>query len=195
MKKILVVSFLMVLGSCLSNAMVHVIQFSYPSYTAPGLSVVVGDTILWKGDFSKFPLSSTSVPDGAGAFGATEGSELKYVVKVTGTYQYQCDAYKSSGMVGYFTAAESEKADSRSGSKEMVYINYMSHAFHLVASDVVAHSDYTVTISTVNGKQVYSGVLKAEEKDKWIATDQFLPGTYILSVTDGTHSFGRRFTL
>lgn len=194
MKTTILFSFLLLTACLHLKATVHTINFSFPSYSASGLSVLVGDTILWKGDFSKFPMSSVSVPEGAGVFGAQKGNEFRYVVRAEGTYKYQCDTYKSDGMVAYFTASLTEKTDSRDGGTPMVYINYVSHAFHLVTTDIIAHNDYTVTIASVNGRQVYSGVLKAGEKDKWIATEEFSSGTYILTVTDGTHSFGRKFT-
>lgn len=174
-------------------ARVHSINFSFPSYSVTGLSVVVGDTICWKGDFSKYPLSSVSVPEGASAFLCKEGNTFSYVVSHAGMYKYQCDAYKTEGMNAYFTAALTEKADTRGGSA-MVYINYVGHSFHLVATDAVPHSDYTITIASVTGLKVYEGVLKATEKDKWIATESFPTGTYILTATDGTHSFGRKFS-
>ncbi len=194
MRSIFTLFFLLLVGCpVFLRATVHVINFSYPSYSVTGISVLVGDTITWKGDFSKFPLSSVAVPDGANAFGCQSGNVFSYVVKAVGTYKYQCDTYKNDGMVAYFTASLTEKADTRGGSA-MVYINYFGHAFHLVTSDAIPHNDYTVTIASVTGLKIYEGVLKAQEKDKWIATEAFPSGTYILTATDGTHSFGRKFS-
>jgi len=174
-------------------ATTHLVYVSYPSFSPSGLSVTIGDTIFWKGDLSKFPIASLSVPENAQAFNVNDGTTFSYVVKVTGTYKYQCEEYKNAGMSGYFIALEPEKGtENNDGS--MVYINYYSHAFHLVTTDAIPHSNYTVTIATATGKEVYKSMLNSTEKDKWVATTEFLPGTYMLTVTDGTHSFGRKFT-
>ncbi len=67
-------------------------------------SANVGDTISWRGDFSAHPLSATLVPAGAMAFSNFTGSQFDYVIKVPGTYRYQCNVHFSIGMVGSFTA-------------------------------------------------------------------------------------------
>lgn len=177
-----------------TNATVHVINFSFPEYSPNGLSVKVGDTILWKGDFDKFPLSSVTAPTGANLFVCEKGKTFSYVVAIAGTYKYQCEKYKTDKMSGYFIALAQDTNAETKGGDAMVYINYFSHAFHLVTPVAVPHNTYTITIAAVNGKNIYTGELKADEKDKWIATEEFPSGTYILSATDGTHTFGRKFT-
>ncbi|HLP51816.1 MAG TPA: hypothetical protein VK154_13100 [Chitinophagales bacterium] len=175
------------------GATTHVIYFAYPSYSPSGLSVYVGDTIVWEGDFAKFPISATSLPAGASSFAKQDGDSFTYVVQFAGSYKYQCDTYKQDKMIGYFVATVEDKTQKRD-ENSMVYINYFSHAFHLVTPDVIPHNAYTVTIAKVNGDVVYKGELKPADKDMWIATEHFTPGTYLLTATDGTHSFGRKFT-
>lgn len=90
------------------QATTHVVQFGGSfgiTYSPNSLSVSVGDTLKWEGDFGVHPLSSTSVPAGALNFLQSSGSVFSYVVTVAGTYQYQCDVHFSLGMVGSFTAS------------------------------------------------------------------------------------------
>lgn len=175
------------------NATTHVIRFSYPSYTPSGFGVAVGDTVIWKGDFERFPLSSVSLPEGVAEFYRKDGSEFMYVVKQAGTYRYYCDTYKNDKMAGYFVATASSKPEIRDDDA-MVYINHIGHSFHLVTPDAIPHNVYTVTITHSSGKVVYAGYIKAEQKDVWVATDAYSTGSYELVVTDGKHTFGRRFT-
>lgn len=175
------------------HATTHIINFSYPSYSPSGLSVLVGDTILWKGPLDKFPLASTAVPVGAAVFGTEKGEDFRYVVTTAGTYKYQCPTYKADGMTGYFIALVIDKNEHQDDNS-MVFINFVSHAFHLTTTDVIPHGSYSITVASVSGEVIYKSELTANEKDKWIATETFPPGTYILTATDGTHSFGRRFT-
>jgi plastocyanin len=174
-------------------ATTHIIRFSYPAYSPSGFNVSVGDTVIWKGDFERFPLSSVSLPEGVAEFYRKDGSEFMYVVKQAGTYRYQCDTYKNDKMTGYFVATVNNKTEVRDD-EAMVYINAMGHSFHLVTPDAIPHSVYTITVTRSSGQVVYKGEIKADEKDKWIATEAYLTGSYELVVTDGKHTFGRRFT-
>ena len=108
---------LLVLLVCISAtafATVHIVQFGGPfgfTYSPSSMSVNVGDTIDWQGDFSFHPLSSTSVPVGALAFSNSIGLELVYQVLVAGTYQYHCDAHFTFGMTGSFVASSISGVD------------------------------------------------------------------------------------
>jgi plastocyanin len=193
MKKLYVLLFFALVITFSGSAMVHTIHFSYPAYSPSGLSVSVGDTVLFKGSFEKFPLLAISVPTGANSFGCEKGEDFMYVVAIEGTYKYQCPTYKTNGMVGYFTAVALDKT-APDNNYNMVYFNYVSHAFHINTTDALPHGNYTITVAKMNGEVIYKTELKAEERDKWIATENFPNGTYMLTATDGTHSFGRKFT-
>ncbi len=89
------------------SAATHVIQFGGTLglvYSPSSLSVTVGDTIRWEGDFSIHPLSSTTIPVGASSWHNGTGTVFDYVVAVAGTYNYHCDNHFSLGMVGSFDA-------------------------------------------------------------------------------------------
>jgi plastocyanin len=90
-----------------AHATTHIIQFGGAfgfAYSPSSLTVSVGDTIVWNGDFSVHPLSSTRVPPGAASFQNSSGSTFTYHVTIAGTYDYQCDLHFGIGMVGSFTA-------------------------------------------------------------------------------------------
>jgi plastocyanin len=74
------------------------------AYSPNFLSISVGDTIQWQGDFSTHPLSSATIPEAAPSWHNATGSVFDYVVIVAGTYEYQCDVHGGDGMVGSFVA-------------------------------------------------------------------------------------------
>ena len=91
-------------------AATHVVQFGGSfgfAYSPSNFSAKVGDTVEWEGDFSIHPLSSTTIPANAASWNNTSGTSFKYVIRVPGTYNYQCDVHVSIGMTGSFTASES----------------------------------------------------------------------------------------
>ncbi|MDP4229824.1 MAG: T9SS type A sorting domain-containing protein [Bacteroidota bacterium] len=74
------------------------------NYVPNALTVEVGDTIVFRGDFATYPLVSTSVPTGALPFGPiNSGTTFTYVVDVPGNYAYQNKIYASLGMKGSFS--------------------------------------------------------------------------------------------
>lgn len=92
------------------SATTHVIQFGGAvglTYSPNTLSVALGDTVEWIGDFSVHPLSSSTIPVGAAAWQNSVGTQFSYVVQVAGTYDYYCTVHGTSdgsGMAGSFTA-------------------------------------------------------------------------------------------
>lgn len=105
----LVIVGIMVLMVCQqSSAITHIITFGGSvgfAYSPNPLSVQVGDTIRWEGDFSTHPLSSVTIPSGAQTWHMGSGTTFSYPVKVAGEYQYHCDAHFTFGMTGTFTAS------------------------------------------------------------------------------------------
>ncbi len=114
--------FLFLAAATTASATIHVIDFGGSvgfNYDPNSLSVTVGDTIEWRGNFNLHPLSSTSVPGGAATFGNGSGSVYQYVVTAAGTYNYQCDNHFGSGMVGSFTASITSVGDDPSAQLPM----------------------------------------------------------------------------
>ncbi|MDP4199324.1 MAG: hypothetical protein Q8922_10670 [Bacteroidota bacterium] len=90
------------------RATTHVISFGgklHNKYTPASLTVAVGDTILWQGDFEDHPLTLTKAPSGAATFEHIEKGKLfRYIVTVAGNYTYECDKHSDQGMTGSFIA-------------------------------------------------------------------------------------------
>lgn len=77
------------------------------TYSPSSFTAMVGDTVMWMGDFTMHPLSSTTIPANATSWHESTGTSFSYVIKVPGTYHYQCDFHVSAGMTGTFDAQES----------------------------------------------------------------------------------------
>lgn len=170
----------------------HLIYFSYPTYSPSGLSVKVGDTLVWKGNFQSFPMVSRVVPQQATGFAADTGTTFSYVVTAEGTYQYFCSHFKEV-MKGYFIAQpRAEKNDT--AYNPVVYISYYGHAFHLLKPEPAVHKHYIVTVTNTAGVEVYRKDFSVTEKDTWVAIEAFLPGSYTIVATDGVHRFERKFS-
>ena len=118
MKRIYIPGLVIMLAlSGISRATTYTITFQNYSYTPKTLTNVnVGDTIVWQGadasqTFGLHPLASLQIPQGAAAFGVPAGNlpsgsgPYQYIVKVAGTYNYQCNNHFAFGMVGSFTAS------------------------------------------------------------------------------------------
>jgi len=68
-------------------ATTHLIQFGGSfglNYSPNTLTVNVGDTIRWQGNFSFHPLSSVTIPAGALSWTNTTGTVFTYVVQIPG---------------------------------------------------------------------------------------------------------------
>jgi plastocyanin len=108
---VLIISFFIIsLSSTVLNATNHIVEFGGTlgnNYSPEELSVEVGDTVTWEGNFSNHPLSSTSVPPGAASFQKNSGTSFSYPVQIAGTYIYECDFHVSLGMTGSFSATVS----------------------------------------------------------------------------------------
>lgn len=103
-----VLLFLMILSTSSVWAVTHIIKFGGPlgkKYSPASLAVNVGDTLVWIGDFDEHSLSLMKAPPGAAGFKSIQsGGTFRYIVKVAGHYDYQCDDHVDQGMIGSFTA-------------------------------------------------------------------------------------------
>ncbi len=84
----------------------HTIAFGGASFTPNTLNVSTGDTVVWTGAWAFHAIQSTTIPNGANAFGPTNANttSLTYIVSIAGTYNYQCNIHVGMGMTGSFTA-------------------------------------------------------------------------------------------
>jgi plastocyanin len=86
-------------------ATTHIVHFGDYFFSPNSFSAQVGDTVTWQGDFSMHNTTSESIPAGAApwSYGSTSDTTFSYVIKVAGTYHYECTFHVSLGMVGLFT--------------------------------------------------------------------------------------------
>ncbi len=96
-----------------ANAKTWTIMFTNFFYSDSSLTVNVGDTMVWSGDFGSHPLTLVTSPPGAATFShvlnGNSGANFQYIVTATGTYHYHCDNHFTPplNMTGSFTAVAS----------------------------------------------------------------------------------------
>jgi len=74
------------------------------AFSPSALTVKVGDTVTWQGDFATHPLVSgpnCGQPDGK--FSNTSGSTYSHTFMAAGTYPYSCNVHCGVGMKGVVT--------------------------------------------------------------------------------------------
>jgi len=159
-----------------AQATTHIIQFGGSlglTYSPNSLSVSVGDTIEWEGDFSMHPLSSTSVPTGAMSFHQPSGSVFTYPVTVAGSYNYRCDVHYSLGMIGSFTAsAATGIKNDRASFRPQAFSLGQNYPNPLNPSTVISYqigatSHVTLKVYNVLGEEVTTLVNKTEDPGKY----------------------------
>ena len=71
------------------------------NYSPNVQTVEVGDTIVWNGDFSTYPMDSTIVPADAAPLGPVfTGTTYTYIIEVSGTYYFRNKTWGALGMTG-----------------------------------------------------------------------------------------------
>jgi plastocyanin len=95
-------------GGTGGGATTNVIQFGGSlgsAYSPAALTVKVGDTVTWEGDFGAHPLvsgASCGQPDAK--FANSAGATFAYTFNTAGTYPYYCNVHCSSAnMKGVIT--------------------------------------------------------------------------------------------
>ncbi len=104
-----------ILSTSTLMATTHLIQFGGAfgfNYSPISLSVSVGDTLRWQGDFETHPLRSTTIPAGAQSWTNSIGTAFFYVVQIPGSYLYQCEVHAPE-MSGSFTATAATAVDDK----------------------------------------------------------------------------------
>jgi plastocyanin len=143
--------------SCDAYATKYTISFAYTYYTPNTLTVAIGDTVEWQGDFSIHPLVWDVIP--AGAKPDMEGSlatSLFYVVKVGGTYSYYCTAHGGpggQGMSGSFSTGESDVKASHQAKTDLFHIMpNPATRMTMIGFSLAQACTTVITISSSDGK-------------------------------------------
>ncbi|MFI5263173.1 MAG: T9SS type A sorting domain-containing protein [Candidatus Kapaibacterium sp.] len=173
MWEILSLLVMLVIGRESASAVtIHYIDFGGPIhgyvYTPNFLNVEVGDTIVWRGDFSQYALVSTSVPPGAKTIGpVNSGTTFSYPVEVAGSYSYQNTVYAGIGMKGSFSATVLPHGSLTNEGKDF-YLGLITPSYNYVGSIsyqafaiITTYYDNTVKIAyfDANGNEV-NGITK-----------------------------------
>ncbi|MEP7234334.1 MAG: T9SS type A sorting domain-containing protein [Ignavibacteriota bacterium] len=147
----------------------HIIRFGGTngySYSPNSMNVLVGDTIMWVGDFKFYSFEMNFVPSGAQTIGRdTTGDTLKYIVKVPGEYNYRSNKFVGIGMSGSFIATIPKYGLTNEGREfylAMLYPSYNSVApspafgDFTVSALISTHYDNEVRISYADqsGKEI-----------------------------------------
>jgi hypothetical protein len=136
------------------------------TYFPNALTFETGDTIIFRGDFTTYPIVSTSVPVGAEPIGPViSGTTYKYIVLVPGTYSYQNNTYAVIGMKGSFTSIllphGSQTNEGREFYLGMLYPSYNTISLPLQGTLkcyalITSYNDNVVTVSYYDesGKEI-----------------------------------------
>lgn len=189
-----------------AHATTHIIQFGGSLgivYSPKSLSISVGDTITWQGDFTMHPLSSTSVPAGAASFHQGSGSSFSYIVSVAGTYMYQCDIHFSLGMTGSFTAVATGVENAWNSSQpddfklEQNYPNPFNPTTAIQFS-VAKLSIVDLKIFDLGGREVETlvdGPMEAGAHQVTFDASRFASGIYFYRLQAGSFTATKKFVL
>ena len=143
-------------------AVTHVVQFGGSlgfAYSPKSLSAKVGDTVEWEGSFSTHPLSSTTIPTQAASWHNASGATFMYIIKVPGTYNYQCDVHFSLGMVGTFTATSAtEVLQPSSAAKQLDLQTIVLQSRNALVFSLPQAERVKVTLFTILGKEITTKV-------------------------------------
>jgi plastocyanin len=173
------------------HAAIHVVQFGGALglvYAPANFAANVGDTVQWNGAFSMHPLSSTTIPAGAATWHNATGTTFSYVIRVAGTYNYQCDLHIALGMIASFTAATSAVFPLANMAKkrapEIVFFSLAGKTF--IRLNMGAAEFVSVTFFTLGGKKAAVLVnTKLGSGSYDIPIPEIGPGSYFVRLIAG----------
>ena len=187
-------------------ATTHVVTFGGSlgfAYSPKSISVSVGDTIQWVGNFGTLPLSSTAIPLGAAAWHNETTNPFSYVVTLPGTYQYQCDNHSSLGMTGSFEAVTTGiDSHQRSATPTAFQLaqNYPNpfNPTTLIRFDVPKPAHVTMKLYDVTGQEVMTLVEGNEQPGQYSVTldaNDLASGVYLYRMQAGSFTQTRKLVL
>lgn len=171
-------------------------------YSPNTLSVHVGDTIVWDGTitlqtFEFHPLESTMRPAGADSIGMNTGWTYSYVVKMPGTYKFQCFYHSGSGMKGTITAVKADvKPEDQQNASSWNYPNPFSSAT-TIHYELTDPSVVNLDVFDLSGKEIYhlSGFQEAGLHDLLFKSGDLSSGTYLYRIKTGNAVIEHRMVL
>jgi len=170
----------------------HLVHFGDYFFSPDSFSAHVGDTVTWQGDFSMHNTVSESIPAGAAAWnhGLTSGTTdtaFSYVIKVAGTYHYECTVHVSLGMVGLFTvtaASAVRPTTAAPHSANSISVQALSHSGRLSLQLTLPQAEIvSFKIFNSAGRQVLSlGSLRLKAGANVIPLTALPSGSYHLKL-------------
>jgi plastocyanin len=164
----------------------YIIQFGNNngySYTPAEMQVNVGDTIIWKGDFSASSLSSLVVPTGAKDFKNGAEDIYTYVVRVAGEYDYESPDHFTNGMTGKFYATGINSLPVMDNSAPLYVVQEQGHyVLYSTLSTTTQTSDYRLNIYNMSGAMVVATTI--DLTNSRIDLPHLAAGNYIVRVAD-----------
>lgn len=164
------------------------------TYTPSNLTVNVGDTVVWQGDFSSHPLQSGTIPSGAAGFSQSSGTTFSYEVTEAGTYNYFCTFHSGNNMAGVIIALgaplsivkEPTVAMQLTFTPKNIQINFATGSEDLL----------DVRVTNILGQPMWNERVPTKTSMYTIATDNLTAGVYVLSIADGRKTIlTRKFML
>ena len=182
---LLAIAFLPFLSSAQT---VHQIQVANYQFTPNSITgVKIGDTIEWVWVSGVHTASSVSVPNGAASFDFSVSSgNVKYIVKVAGTYNYQCNFHGASGMTGSFVV-DAATSVSSINLNELILEPNPAHDFVNIkmASNINTH--VKINVFDLIGRSVLSNEIELNGSDRIYTLDisNIKNGMYLVYISSG----------
>lgn len=186
-----------------SIAAIHTIQFEGALGLVDSsniLTVTIGDTIRWQGDFIVHPLRSTVIPAGAAAWTVTSGTQFDYPVTVLGEYNYHCNVHFGLGMTGAFIVMpvqENENINLLSASSLRLQEIEPNPAFQSgirIQYSVPTEQNVTLSVLDLKGRKIATlaqGQRKAGFYKVDLLTCNLPSGSYVCRLQGDNASMGR----
>jgi plastocyanin len=182
---LLAIAFLPFLSSAQT---VHLIQVANYQFTPNSLTgVKIGDTIEWVWVSGVHTASSVSVPNGAASFDFSISSgKAKYVIKVAGTYDYQCNFHGAGGMTGSFVV-DAATSVSSINFNELILEPNPAHDFVNIKMSSNTNDHAKITVFDLIGRSVLSNEMELYSNDRTYTMDisGLKNGMYLVYVSSG----------
>ncbi|MBS1902889.1 MAG: T9SS type A sorting domain-containing protein [Bacteroidetes bacterium] len=125
------------------------------AYSPKTVTVSVGDTVVWNGEFGNHPLAIRSFPAGAATFATVQsGTSFAYVVTVAGSYLYYCTKHDVQfNMNGSFTTTDASVGSSSEPlTQRLEIMPNPSTKMTMIHFDLAAAAVAKITITSMDGK-------------------------------------------
>jgi len=148
----------------------------------PGfVQVDIGDTVVFIGNFTEFPLQSVSVPQGAVSFSRSSGSEpYQYVVMIAGIYNYHNPQIPD--MVGTISAEAASAVFSPVKPQMSVYPSRTGGIVNVELKAIPHATETFLEVYTLTGKKIHSQPISQNRIE--LSLTNFQNGIYVVTIRE-----------